>query len=223
MNRPSQENWIYVGAWPGISLADSLIWQGPDVTRRFHEEFGIWKGCANVFTNRGQTQHLFARTELFENMRKSLNEAMSQDPTRIFNRLSRYYDDAHTFRTSVGRLSSAAAPTLSEVALGELFRFGRSLQQEMAIYDQFGIFSEKFFLEHTNHILERQSSDEENRFRLFSELTAPWTYSTPQREQLAVMRLLGALAKHVDFEEAAAEQQSQACAHVCYCERVEFN
>jgi phosphoenolpyruvate synthase/pyruvate phosphate dikinase len=206
MNKIFSTSWQCLGSWPGIGLSDSLIWQGDYVTKLFYKEFGIWKGYVNIFTDNGTTQHMYGRKQLFDDLAIVMDQTMNAKPKLISDQLKKYYSFEKEYKKQAIGLSNFDYKNSSNAELAEIIAIGRNLQSETALYDQFGILTEDYFLNSLNTILKKYISDETGLFSAFEILTAPWSLSTPQKEECAILKLINKLSKIDDFKQIIEKQ-----------------
>jgi len=79
--------------------------------------------------------------------------------------------------------------------LADAFIEGRKLQSETALFDQFGILTEDYFLKKVQSILGKYIEDKETLFKVFQKLTNPWSLSTPQKELIDIYKCILKLSK----------------------------
>lgn len=194
MSQLFNDEWHYFGSWPGISFGDIQIWQGPFATQYFQQEIGLWRGSLNVIEHghRGSnaTLHCFVRKVFFDNAKQFLDNTLETEPDKIASRLRQYYSFNEPFRKDMQAIAEVDVKSLDNNALADLYLRGKQLQSQMSIYDQFGIFCEDYFKDRADQILEKLIPDKTERFKVFTELTAPCSLSTLQLEEIALLEAL---------------------------------
>jgi phosphoenolpyruvate synthase/pyruvate phosphate dikinase len=192
MGNVISKKWKFIGAWPGISLNNSMIWQGPEAIQLFYEEFGIWRGLAHVFIGQGRTAIMeeYITETLREDIVSWLNKEMKENPQRIISTIEKYYDYVPIYKKEAKTLYIENPETLTNEELAFKFTSLRYLQSKVTIYDQFGMYSEAFFESEVESILLRKNLDADKALEMQNVLTAPRTLSSLQQERYAIIKTL---------------------------------
>jgi phosphohistidine swiveling domain-containing protein len=175
-----------------------MIWQGPEAIEEFHRLFGVWRGLAHIFVGAGRiaTMEEYIDVELQATLLDRTRQLVAEDEGSVLPWLRNYDQSARRYQDEVKRiLEGKEIGELSNEEIGERFHQLRNLQTQIAVYDQFGMYSGQFFESEAKRILEQRQLSPQKLLEYLAVLTNPWDLSTLQREEIACLSILCELAK----------------------------